>query len=314
MLRTILEGFGSLMIQIFTQVSMEGMVSSSTIFMMLRWTTCLGKESLAIYYAVKTMTLPSRDTADGPILSYDDVEDRCQEIKTLILLQQEPRSPKVLFLLEYFYSRNATKTLVLVTELLQTGLKDVLEFLQISEYETRAVAKSILETIKFIHGKGVVHRDIKEANFMFRENGNPQTLTLIDFRLARVLEAGETDKSFCGSTGYISPEMYFQKPHSFGVDLFSFGVMLFKMLSGGKSPWPLMPLDDLRRRTKDLEYNFDDWDRVVAPSAKALIQHLLAPAEQRLDAERALDQEWFRVGLRRTSIEDSYLAFSSWQD
>lgn len=118
--------------------------------------------------AVKITHPNALDTYNGPINSYDDIEERCQEVRTLILLQREPRSRHILRLQEFFYNKN-TKELKVVTELLQMNLRDWIDQQQqFTERQGRAVASVLLNAIKFMHDRDIIHRDIKEANVVFQ--------------------------------------------------------------------------------------------------------------------------------------------------
>jgi len=118
--------------------------------------------------AVKVTKPNALDTYSGPIYSYDDVEDRCQEIRTLALLQRSPISDHILRLQEYFYDRDS-RELMVVTELLEMNLRDWIDQQeQFTEWQGRTVASVILDAIQFMHNRGIIHRDIKEANVVFR--------------------------------------------------------------------------------------------------------------------------------------------------
>jgi len=119
-------------------------------------------------------------------------------------------------------------------------------------------------------------------------------LKIIDFGLARELASEETVNEYCGSLGYIAPEIYKREHYRFEVDMFSFGVILFRLLSGGEKPFPATSEGALRRATEGLEYNVDSnaW-KDVSPSAKQLVQKLLVAREERLNAHEALHHEWF---------------------
>jgi len=121
-------------------------------------------------------------------------------------------------------------------------------------------------------------------------------LKVVDFGLARELSPGETVNDYCGSLGYMAPEIYKEEDYSFEVDMFAFGVILFRLLSGGEKPFPATNERILRRTTERLEYSVDSnaW-KDVSPSAKRLVRKLLIAREERLNAKDALQHEWFSI-------------------
>jgi serine/threonine protein kinase len=118
-------------------------------------------------------------------------------------------------------------------------------------------------------------------------------LKIVDFGLAKVLD-NERTSGVCGSLGFIAPEMYQHESYGREVDMFSFGVILFLMMSGEK------PFGDdskvLAQKTLQLAYHVDQgiWT-TVSQDAKNLVRKLLAFREERLDVAQALAHEWFQI-------------------
>lgn len=240
--------------------------------------------------------------------TYDDYEKHCQEIKTLLRLQDNRGSlnySKVLHMQEFFLSG---RNFFMITELLGEELDQFrMSCKCFTEKMAINICRTILDAIAFMASKGVVHRDIKMPNILFRKNGDSRTLTIVDFGLAQVLEEGETAKDFCGTPGCIAPEMYSGNPYRFEGDMFAFGVLLFRLLSGER-PFPSHNSEILELHTVQLRYNVQgqDWEN-VSSSAKDLVRHLLINRNDRLTAEQALAHQWFlEDNSSRLRVDMSY--------
>ncbi|MGH8297112.1 MAG: serine/threonine-protein kinase, partial [Steroidobacteraceae bacterium] len=96
------------------------------------------------------------------------------------------------------------------------------------------VAAAIARALAALHAEGVVHRDLKPGNVMLREDGS---IALIDFGMskdaAQNLELTERGLIF-GTPHYMSPEQGHGEATDGRSDLYSLGVILYEMLTGGK--------------------------------------------------------------------------------
>jgi hypothetical protein len=96
------------------------------------------------------------------------------------------------------------------------------------------IALGLAEALAHAHARGVVHRDVKPQNVLLAG----ETVKLTDFGMARVeSQAGMTGSSLVwGSPEYMAPELFGRGRVDPRTDLYSFGVLLFEMVSG-HLPW-----------------------------------------------------------------------------
>mmetsp|Transcript_4051 Transcript_4051/g.3444 ORF Transcript_4051/g.3444 Transcript_4051/m.3444 type:complete len:151 (+) Transcript_4051:466-918(+) len=97
------------------------------------------------------------------------------------------------------------------------------------ESRAKFYAAQILLALEFLHNIGVVYRDLKPENVLMDEEGN---LVLVDFGMSKELQKDEKSNSFVGTPDYLAPEMVIGKGHSFEVDYWALGILIFEMLVG----------------------------------------------------------------------------------
>ncbi len=97
--------------------------------------------------------------------------------------------------------------------------------------EVLRIGKSIAETLSRIHKEGIFHRDIKPSNILLKRNGE---VKLTDFGLARSSKIGglTIEGEIIGTPAYMSPEQISGRPIDHRSDIFSFGVVLYELLTG----------------------------------------------------------------------------------
>lgn len=102
--------------------------------------------------------------------------------------------------------------------------------------EALNVLSDIAHGLDYAHEKGVVHRDVKPGNVLFRKDGRA---VLADFGIAKAMDGGTSSTMAGMSVGtpdYMSPEQARGEPVDGRSDLYSLGVMLYEMLTG-KPPY-----------------------------------------------------------------------------
>lgn len=82
--------------------------------------------------------------------------------------------------------------------------------------------------MEVLHSHCIVHRDIKPENIIFDSDGY---LHLTDFGISRIVQGSEL-KDVSGTPSYMAPEVLMRRTHSFSVDTYALGVIMFEMMTG----------------------------------------------------------------------------------
>jgi serine/threonine protein kinase len=106
-----------------------------------------------------------------------------------------------------------------------------------------AIARQVALALEHAHCHDIVHRDIKPSNIMVSADG---TVRVLDFGIARARTSPEVTLSgFVGSPNYAAPEQATGKKVDIRADIYSLGIVLYRMLSGrlpfqGDTPWEVI--------------------------------------------------------------------------
>ncbi|KAH8103306.1 hypothetical protein BXZ70DRAFT_716753 [Cristinia sonorae] len=190
----------------------------------------------------------------------------------------------------------------LITELCSGG--ELFDYLaekgRLAEDEARTLFGQLCLAVAYVHEKGIVHRDLKLENVLLDERCR---VKLGDFGFTREFEKGILLETFCGTTGYASPEMLLAKKYlGPEVDVWSLGVILYTLLTG---TLPFDDDDETVMRDKVIKGEFEDpeW---LSNEARDLIKNILiVDPTKRLTIAQILAHSWFTVSGPTSSLVPS---------
>ena len=125
----------------------------------------------------------------------------------------------------------------------------------LSEREAGMYFVQLLLALHHIHGRRMIHRDIKSANLLLTSRG---FLKLGDFGFSQKYESTVSSETiagtFLGTPYYLSPEMWKGKRYGKKADIWAAGVVLYEMLMGGRRPFEAGGLPELRSCVLEQEF------------------------------------------------------------
>ncbi|XP_063318619.1 serine/threonine-protein kinase PLK3 [Pelmatolapia mariae] len=159
----------------------------------------------------------------------------------------------------------------------------------LTEPEVRYYLRQIISGLKYLHSRGILHRDLKLGNFFINEN---MELRLGDFGLAAKLETVEQrKKTICGTPNYLAPEVLNRQGHGTESDVWSLGCVMYTLMCGNP-PFETLDLKETYKCIKDVRYNLPS---TLSPAAQKLISGILQKnPSDRLTLDQILNHEFFK--------------------
>ncbi|KAH9041357.1 hypothetical protein EDB85DRAFT_1858091 [Lactarius pseudohatsudake] len=263
---------------------------------------CAGKVLLVRHknssdlYALKAIT-------KRHVLAHQELQHTLTEQAVLRRMAAEGTDP---FVVKLWWSFHDKENLFLVMDFHPGGdlATQLARWGRLGRDRARFYAAEIVEGVEGLHAAGVVYRDLKPENILIAADGH---IVLTDFGLSKEFPkpggqhvapstppaAGspywmkddkelaaqwpsrhvDTTSTFCGTAEYLAPEVIQGLPYSYEVDWWSFGTMLYEMLTGITPFWADNHSDMYVRVLQD-ELQFPD-DRALDQDTKGLIRGLL---------------------------------------
>ena len=187
-----------------------------------------------------------------------------------------------------------------VMELLEgETLRDALEAGPLPPRKSLACAREIAEGLFAAHEKGIVHRDLKPENVFLAKDGH---VKILDFGLAKQTQArsdnvtsAPTDRrgtepgTVMGTAGYMSPEQVRGQAVDHRSDIFSFGAILYEMLSGRRAFRGASAADSMAAILREEPPEIPAEIQGIAPGLERVVRHCLEKRpEQRFQSARDL--------------------------
>ena len=239
------------------------------------------------YYAIKE-------------ISFENLEKIRDSIKREFTLMKNLNHKNIIKLHEVFFD-NDERNIYLVIDYFPKG--DFAKFLNgksLKEKYAKKYMRQLVDGLKYLYNKQILHRDLKPQNILVSEEGN---LVITDFGFARYTDNEHMLNTLCGSPMYMAPEIMLKKRYNNKSDLWSVGVIFYELVFGttpykAKNMIDLMtgikrkavslPKNNLSRECRDLLLNLLRRDPNRRISWEELFNHDWFNSDELLDEENAL--------------------------
>lgn len=135
------------------------------------------------------------------------------------------------FIVRLHYAFQTEGKLYLILDFLRGGdlFTRLSKEVMFTEEDVKFYLAELALALNHLHSLGIIYRDLKPENILLDADGH---ISLTDFGLSKLPLDDQKAYSFCGTVEYMAPEVVNRKGHSFAADWWSFGVLMYEMLTG----------------------------------------------------------------------------------
>jgi polo-like kinase 1 len=162
----------------------------------------------------------------------------------------------------------------------------------LNEEETRHFMHQIISALQYLHNdKKIIHRDLKLGNLFVNKN---MDIKMGDFGLATQIDFdGERKKTICGTPNYIAPEVLNSDGHSYEVDIWSLGVLMYTFIVG-IPPFETKEVKSTYKKIKNNDYQFPPNIKISDDAKEVIIKMLSSDPNSRPKINDILEFEFFK--------------------
>eukprot|EP00590_Aulacoseira_subarctica_P009483 CAMPEP_0172425552 /NCGR_PEP_ID=MMETSP1064-20121228/32647_1 /TAXON_ID=202472 /ORGANISM="Aulacoseira subarctica , Strain CCAP 1002/5" /LENGTH=587 /DNA_ID=CAMNT_0013168519 /DNA_START=213 /DNA_END=1976 /DNA_ORIENTATION=- len=246
-------------------------------------------KTTGVQYAIKCLDLGSVETTEG-----------LQQLREEISIMCQLDHPNINRLEEVYESCNK---IYLVQNVCFGG--DLFDRLDeqpnchYTEQDCARLIKQMVSAVRYMHSKGIVHRDLKLENFLFDTTSPDSELKMIDFGLSKHFTHGQTHKEAVGTPYTVAPEVIRGK-YDEKCDMWAIGVLTYLLLSGYPpfggcgGPESIMTV---RENILKGSFQFEPenvWKQVSSQAKQFISSLLVINPIIRLSAEEAQKSTWLQ--------------------
>jgi len=241
---------------------------------------------------------------DSVIIGLIDSTQGLLQLRNEIYIMCQLDHPNIVRIDEVYESTNE---IYIVQELCLGGdlfdrLDEQLDY-HYSEAQCARLVKQMMSSVRYLHSKGIIHRDLKLENFLFSSRAADSDLKMIDFGLSKHFDVGQCHTEKVGTPYTVAPEII-RGTYDEKSDLWALGVITFLLLSGetpfgGLDGENLLTVKQNILRCEVLFEPADVWES-VSKEGRSFVKRLLNPdPKKRPTAKEAQKDPWIQVWAKK---------------
>ena len=165
---------------------------------------------------------------------------------------------------------------------------------RLTEVEVQCYIFQLIKALQYLHSHRVIHRDLKLGNLFLNDK---MELKVGDFGLATKLDfVGERKKTVCGTPNYIAPEVLYGSGHSYEVDIWAVGVIIYTLLIG-KPPFETKDVKTTYNKIKKGEFSFPVTSKISLAAKNLIKKILIVDPKRRPTLSAILSDEFLNQGI-----------------
>jgi len=170
-----------------------------------------------------------------------------------------------------------------------------------SEERVKMYAAEISSALIHLHSHGIIYRDLKPENILLDRTGH---IVITDFGLSKEVPKDDATHTFCGTPEYLAPEVLRGQGHSYPVDWWSLGTLIYEMLTG-LPPFYSKHINVMYQKILNAQLTFPSF---ISDSAKSLLEGLLTrEVDKRLGGDDVRHHPFFS-GMDWEELESKKVA------
>ena len=211
-------------------------------------------------------------------------------------------------IIKYFEHFENDKHFFIVMENISGGnlLNAINKMSKFSETMAKNIFKQLINTIKYLHSIGIVHRDIKPDNILLELDN---TIKLCDFGVSKEVRENQLLTDSCGTPAFVAPEILKDSPYNpYMTDIWSSGVVLYAMITGF---FPFRGVNETELHKNILSGVFPKL-KDVSNELKDLLNKILeVNPNKRISIDDILKHPWLNDdNINNNNLNNNYIYFN----